>query len=111
MDDREIIRLLKRKRRRWKVMKATGTTEAVRMYKEEEKQCAKKIRNAKPKLERDLANNPDKNNRKFANVKSKTKIKTTIGPLKTGWKAADARYRNSRGTKQVLFNHVYLRTR
>jgi hypothetical protein len=80
---REIIRLLRQKRRRWKAMKATGSAEAGRLYKEAEKECANKIRSAKRKMERDLANNPDKNNRKFARyIKSKTKSRTTIGPLK-----------------------------
>jgi hypothetical protein len=48
---REIIRLLRRKQRRWKAMKATGSAEAGRLYKETEKECANKIRNAKRKME------------------------------------------------------------
>jgi hypothetical protein len=43
---------------------------------------AKKVRNAKMKMERDLARGEDKNNRRFAKyIKSKTKSKTTVGPL------------------------------
>ncbi len=49
-----------------------------------EKETSKKIRNAKRKLEKDLVSNADKNNQKFTkNVLSKTKSKTTIGPLIT----------------------------
>jgi hypothetical protein len=51
-------------------------------YKILEKLTAKKIRNAKRKMERDLARGEDKNNRRFARyIKSKTKSKTTVGPL------------------------------
>ncbi len=82
---REIIRLLRRKRLEgWKVMKDTGASEAKKQYKEAEMECAKKIRNAKRKKERELASNPDKNNQKFARyIKSKTKSRTTVGPIKT----------------------------
>jgi hypothetical protein len=82
---REIIRLLRRKRLEgWKVMKDTGASEVKKQYEEAEKECAKKIRNAKRKMERELASNPDKNNQKFARyIKSKTKSRTTIGPIKT----------------------------
>jgi hypothetical protein len=49
-----------------------------------EKEITRKIRNAKRKLKRDLAGAANKNNRKFTKyVKSKTKSKTTIGPLIT----------------------------
>jgi hypothetical protein len=54
----------------------------MREYKALEKEAAKKIRNAKRKLEKDLAAGSDKNNRKFAKyIKSKTKSRTTVGPL------------------------------
>jgi hypothetical protein len=65
-------------------MEAIGTTEAMEGYREVENECINKIRIAKRRMERDLASNPDKNNRKFAKyVRSKTKSKTTIGPFKT----------------------------
>ncbi len=78
---REIIRLLRWKRLEgWKVIKDTGASEAKKQYKEAEKECAKKIRNVKRKMERELASNPDKNNQKLARyIKSKTKSRTTIG--------------------------------
>jgi hypothetical protein len=81
---REIIRLLRQKRRRWKAVRTSGSDKAWGRYKDAEKNCANKIRNAKRKMERDLASNPDKNNRKFARyIKSKTKSRTTIGPILT----------------------------
>ncbi len=53
-------------------------------YKRIEKEVAKKIRNAKRKLEKDLVKDTDKINRKYMKyVKSKTKSKTTVGPLVT----------------------------
>jgi hypothetical protein len=49
-----------------------------------EKEVSNKIRNAKRKLEKELVTGPDKNNRKFTKyVKSKTKSRTTVGPLIT----------------------------
>jgi len=79
---REILRLIRKKRRKWRDVKSAASTEEMREYKELEKETAKKIRNAKRKLERDLANGSDKNNRKFARyIKSKTKSHTTVGPL------------------------------
>jgi hypothetical protein len=53
-------------------------------YKKIEKALAKKIRNAKRSLEKELAFGEDKRGRKFSNyVKSQTKARTGIGPLKT----------------------------
>ena len=63
-------------------MKLSASAEELREYKAIEKETAKKIRNAKRKFEKNLANGEDKNNRKFARyIKSKTKSKTTVGPL------------------------------
>jgi hypothetical protein len=64
----EIIRLLRRKRRCWKVVNATGTPKARERYREVEKECTNKIRIGKKKMERNLANNPDKNNHKFVST-------------------------------------------
>jgi hypothetical protein len=58
------------------------SADELREYREIEKETAKKIRNAKRKLEKDLVSGEDKNNRKFARyIKSKTKSRTTVGPL------------------------------
>jgi hypothetical protein len=56
----------------------------VENYKRVEKDVKNKIRNAKRKMERDLAFGEDKNRKKFSNyVKSKTKSKTSVGPIKS----------------------------
>jgi hypothetical protein len=80
---REIVKLLRRKRAAWKDYRLYGTHEHSERYKKVEKEVKVKIKKAKRKLERELARGEDKNNRKFATyIKSKTKAKTTIGPLK-----------------------------
>lgn len=79
---RDILRLIRRKRRKWREVKFSKRPEELEEYRALEKETAKKIRNAKRKLEKDLAAGSDKNNRKFAKyIKSKTKSKTTVGPL------------------------------
>ncbi len=79
---REILRLVRKKRRKWKAIKNAATQEEKKEYKALEKETANKIRNAKRKMEKDLARGEDKNNRKFAKyIKSKTKSKTSVGPL------------------------------
>jgi hypothetical protein len=79
----EIIRLLRKKKRLWKLAKNYNTGEHVENYKRVEKEVKNKIRNAKRKMERDLAFAEDKNRKKFSNyVKSKTKSKTSVGPIK-----------------------------
>jgi len=79
---REILRLVRRKRRKWRHIKISATATEIEEYKRLEKETSRKIRNAKRKLEKDLAGGEDKNNRKFARyIKSKTKSKTTVGPL------------------------------
>ncbi len=81
---REILRLIRRKKRKWKEVKNSTSAEEMKQYKQLEKETSKKIRNAKRKMEKDLAYGEDKNNRKFARyIKSKTKSKTAIGPLIT----------------------------
>ncbi len=56
----------------------------MKQYKQLEKETSKKIRNAKRKMEKNLAYSEDKNNRKFARyIKSKTKSRTAIRPLIT----------------------------
>ena len=78
------MRLVRQKRRRWQALKRSPTKENEEEYRRIEKETSNKIRNAKRKLERDLVNDKDKNNRKFTRyVKSKTKSKTTIGPILT----------------------------
>ncbi len=74
--------MVRKKRRKWKTVKISANAEELREYRAIEKETAKKIRNAKRKFEKNLVNGEDKNNRKFARyIKSKTKRKTTVGPL------------------------------
>jgi hypothetical protein len=80
--NREIIKLLRRKRA-WKDYQIYGTTENSNRYKQLEKEVKSKIQKSKRRMEKELSRNDDKNNKKFAMyIKSKTKSKTTIGPLK-----------------------------
>ena len=80
---REIIRLLGRKKRAWKVLKLYPTQENLGRYKSLEKEVTVKIRKAKRNQEKKLAN-PGKNNaRTFASyIKSKTKAVIGIGPIR-----------------------------
>jgi hypothetical protein len=78
------LRLFRWKRLKWKEVKNSTSAEEMKQYKQLEKETSKKIRNAKRKMEKNLAYSEDKNNRKFARyIKSKTKSKTAIGPLIT----------------------------
>jgi hypothetical protein len=82
--NREILRLVRKKRRAWRNYKFTASLEDREAYKRIEKETANKIRNAKRKMEKELSKNKDKNNRQFTKyVKAKTKSKTTVGPLIT----------------------------
>ena len=81
---REIIRLIRKKRRAWRTMRVHLTVENREKYKELEKQVTIRVRNAKRSMEKRLANSKNSNARTFANyIKSKTKSRTGIGPLKT----------------------------
>jgi len=80
----EVMRLIRQKRRKWRVFKERKTADCEREYKMAEKEVAKKIRNGKRKMERELVSGPDKNSRKFSKyIQSKTKSRTKIGPLRT----------------------------
>ncbi len=82
--NREILRLLRKKRRAWRNYKFTASLEDRDAYKRIQKETANKVRNAKRRMEKELSRNKDKNNRQFTKyVKAKTKSKTTVGPLIT----------------------------
>jgi hypothetical protein len=82
--NREILRLVRKKRRAWRNYKFTASLEDRDAYKRIEKETANKVRNAKRRMEKELSRNKDKNNRQFTKyVKAKTKSKTTVGPLIT----------------------------
>jgi hypothetical protein len=85
---REILKLIRKKRRRWRTAKNSALEQDMRECKRIEKEVAKKVRNAKRKMEKDLVKDVDKNNRKYkkyvkSKTKSKTQSKTTVGPLVT----------------------------
>ena len=80
---REIVKLVRKKKRVWKLTMTHGTLENMNKYKTLEKEVTVKIRNAKRNLEKKLANSGNNNAKTFANyIKSKTKSHTGIGPLK-----------------------------
>ena len=83
--NRELIRAIRKKKRAWKVYKLYNTQESRDKYTELERDVKSKIRNAIRGMEKKIANCKDNNSRRFANyIKSKTKTKTksSIGPLK-----------------------------
>jgi hypothetical protein len=91
---REIIKLIRMKKRRWREYKLYRNNEAKVAYEEVEKELNKKIKKAKRKRERELVNGRARNGRKFTDyIKSKTKVKSGIGPLKKpdGKMTADGR--------------------
>ena len=60
-----------------------GTIDNINKYKILEKEVNVKLKNAKRGMEKRLANSGNNNARTFANyIKSKTKSRTGIGPLK-----------------------------
>ncbi len=80
----EIMKLVKIKRRKWRTLKACNTVASLLEYKSAVKTVNNKIRKAKRRMERELATNLDKNNRKFARfIKSKTSGRTGVGPLRS----------------------------
>jgi hypothetical protein len=79
----EIMRLIRKKKREWKTAIHYNTGPVVENYKKLEKEVSKKIKNAKKRFEKEMAFNEDRNRKKFSNyVKSKTKSRGSIGPLK-----------------------------
>ena len=82
--NRDIVRLLRKKKLAWRTAQAHRTEINQEKYKKLEKEVMNKIRNAKRNLEKKLAYAEGGNStRTFAAyIKSKTKAKSSIGPLK-----------------------------
>ena len=81
--NRELLKLIRQKHNAWKSFKCHGSLENLENYKKLEREMANKIKNAKRGLEREIAATRDKNNKKFTSyIKSKTKSRTSVGPLK-----------------------------
>jgi hypothetical protein len=107
---REILRLIRKKRKVWEKAKYSSLAEDMAEYKRIEKEVSNKIRNAKRKLEKDLVSGPDKNNRNFARyVKTKTKSRTTIGPLITKDKRVLTEEKDMAEELNKFFSSVFTR--
>ena len=75
--------LTNKKRRHWKRLKKNRTDTNFDQFKLSEKLCKRAVQNAKRGFERKIADNGNK--RPFNSyVKSKTKTRTNVGPLKVG---------------------------
>ncbi len=80
---RELLQLVRKKKRAWKTFRSQGTAVNLETYKTLEKDVVKKVRNAKRRMEKEISKNEDRNNKKFTNyIRSKTKSKQSIGPIK-----------------------------
>ena len=80
---RDLIRLIRQKKRVWKLTRTHGTIENWTKYKNLEKEVIVKLRNAKRRMEKNLANAKETSTKTFANyIKSKSKSNNGIGPLK-----------------------------
>jgi Endonuclease-reverse transcriptase/Reverse transcriptase (RNA-dependent DNA polymerase) len=80
--NQEILREIRTKKRMWKRDKNKADKTK---YKQQEKKVRNFIRNAKKKFERRLADGGGQNKRPFyAYVKTNTKVKQGVGPLKDG---------------------------
>ena len=76
--------MIRKKKRAWKIYKLHNSAESRDNYKSLVSEVTKKVRNAKRGMEKRLANSTENNNsRRFANyIKSKTKTRISVGPLK-----------------------------
>ena len=81
--NRNLIRIIRKKRRLWKVYSSSKDYQNYLAYKSVEKSMQRKVRAAKRKFERKLAKSVKKNPKSFyAYLKSKTSTKESVGPLK-----------------------------
>jgi Endonuclease-reverse transcriptase len=79
-----LVKLIRRKKAAWKIYRHDLTQESLERYRALEKETKKSIQRAKRRLEKDLTKGEDRNGKKFTSyIKSKTKSKTEIGPLRT----------------------------
>ena len=81
--NQKVKNLLNRKRRHWRRYRSNRSEANFEQFKKTEKECKKCIQSAKRQFERKIAYNGNK--RPFnAYVKSKTKCRSNVGPLKVG---------------------------
>ena len=82
---RNLMRIIRKKRRLWKVYKSSKDYQEYLAYKNVEKTVQKSVRRAKQKFERNLAKNAKKSPKAFYSyLRTKTSNKETVGPLKDG---------------------------
>jgi hypothetical protein len=82
---RNLLRIIRKKRRLWKVYKTTKDYQEYLAYKNVEKTVQKSVRRAKKKFERNLAKNAKKSPKAFYSyLRTKTSNKVSVGPLKDG---------------------------
>ena len=80
--DRNLLRLIRKKRRSYRRYKETKEHSELVAYKEIEKQVQKDIRTAKRNLEKKISRSKGDNKRFNSYIRSKLSNKTSIGPLK-----------------------------
>ena len=82
---KQIVGLLRRKKKCWKIHKRDRTQHSREEYEKAAKEVKYAIRRSKAKSEKELAFSKDDNGRKFRNyVKAKTKSRPGVGPLLNG---------------------------
>ena len=78
---RSVKRLVRKKRRKWKLYASDRSVENLNSFKSAEKECKKAVQSAKRRFEKNLASH--RNKRAFSSyVKRKTKSRDNVGPLK-----------------------------
>ena len=78
-----VLRLIRRKQRRYNLYMQTRSAEHEANFRVSQKECKKAVRKSKMRFEKQLASNGNK--RPFNSyIKSKTKSRTGVGPLKLG---------------------------
>ncbi len=78
----ELLRLIRHKRRLWSKHKKYNNAESLSQCKTVEKQVSNKIKKAKRDLERKIASDSSNQKPFFSYIRSKTKSRSGVGPLK-----------------------------
>ena len=83
---RDIIAMLRQKKKAWRKYKNDMSLRNKEEYEEQAKKVKKTVRRAKTGMEKKLAHSKDDNGRKFRNyIKSRTRMKPKVGPLTTDY--------------------------
>ena len=105
---RELLRLIRRKRKVWRKVKRSKTAEDMAEYRSIEKEVSNKIRNAKRKLEKELVTGPDKN-RKFTKYVKNQEPDYSRAADHQRQESPDRRERYGGRAKLFLFERFYER--